>query len=202
MAAKSPAAVAISASAMPGPTVARFVEPVRPMRWNVIRIPHTVPNRPMNGATLAIVARNGTRFSSLFTSTAAARSSARSTAARLLRIGRGAASPGLAACAGDPELRVQLRVASLKHADERTGRQRRADRLHFGELRAAAKDVEKRRRLSPDGPIRQRLLKDDRPRNNRQQNQDCENDEVDGPRLAQDVGYIDIPDRGSALLHL
>jgi len=33
-------------------------------------------------------------------------------------------------------------------------------------------------------------------------NQDRENDEVDGPRLTQDVDYIDIPERGSALLHL
>ena len=37
-------------------------------------IPHTVPNRPMNGVMLAVVARKGTRFSSLLTSTDDARS--------------------------------------------------------------------------------------------------------------------------------
>ena len=36
---------------------------------NAIMMPHTVPNRPMNGAMLAVVARNGMRFSSLLTST-------------------------------------------------------------------------------------------------------------------------------------
>jgi hypothetical protein len=38
--------------------------------------PHTVPNSPMNGVMLAVVARNGTRFSSLPTSALVARSSA------------------------------------------------------------------------------------------------------------------------------
>src|SRR5688572_8762790 len=99
MAAPNPAAVAISASAIPGPTVARLVDPVAPILSNVIMIPHTVPNRPMNGAALAIVASIVTRFSSLATSDAEARSSARSTAGRLLRIGRDAGAPGLGAAA-------------------------------------------------------------------------------------------------------
>jgi hypothetical protein len=43
----------------------------------------------MNGVMLAVVAGNGTRRSSRFTSTAAALNSARSTAGRLLIIGRG-----------------------------------------------------------------------------------------------------------------
>ena len=51
-------------------------------------MPHTVPNRPMNGVMLAVVARKGTRFSSLLTSTDEARSKARSTAARLFKVGR------------------------------------------------------------------------------------------------------------------
>ena len=58
-------------------------------------MPQTVPNRPMNGVMLAVVARNVTRFSSLFTSADEARNNARSTAARLFRVGRGAAAPGL-----------------------------------------------------------------------------------------------------------
>ena len=59
MAAASPAAVAISASEMPGATTARFAEPCVPMLWNDVMMPHTVPKRPMNGAELAVVARKG-----------------------------------------------------------------------------------------------------------------------------------------------
>ena len=62
-------------------------------------IPQTVPKRPTNGVMLAVVARKGTRFSSLFTSTVDARSKARSTAVRLRKVGRGAGLPGLPAAA-------------------------------------------------------------------------------------------------------
>ncbi len=65
------------------------------MLWNDIMIPHTVPNSPMNGVMLATVARKGRRFSSLLTSTDEARSNARSTAARLFKVGRTAAVSGL-----------------------------------------------------------------------------------------------------------
>ena len=95
MAANRPAAVAISASAMPGATTPRLVEPTLAMRWNDVMIPHTVPNSPMNGVMLAVVASSGSRRSSLATSTAAARSSARSTAGRLFKVGRPGAAPGL-----------------------------------------------------------------------------------------------------------
>jgi len=80
---------------MPGATTPRFVEPVWPIPWNADMIPMTVPNRPMNGVMLAVVARNGTHFSSLATSTIVARSSARSSASRLLNVGRGAPAAGL-----------------------------------------------------------------------------------------------------------
>ena len=90
MAAKRPAAVAMSASAMPGATTARSVEPWAPMFEKADMMPQTVPNRPMNGVMLAVVARNVTRFSSLLTSADEARSNARSTAARLFKVGRGA----------------------------------------------------------------------------------------------------------------
>ena len=40
MAATSPTAVAISASAMPGATTPRLVEPVAPIPWNAIMMPH------------------------------------------------------------------------------------------------------------------------------------------------------------------
>ena len=82
---------------MPGATTPRFVEPVWPIPWNAAMIPHTVPNSPMYGVMLAVVARNVTRFSSLLTSTAAARKSARSSACRLRKVGRGAEVGGLAA---------------------------------------------------------------------------------------------------------
>src|SRR4051794_41940992 len=89
-------AVAIRASEIPGPTVARLVAPDAPIFRNAFMIPHTVPNRPMNGATLAMVARKVTRFSSLPSSTVDARRSARSTAGRLFRVGRPAGPAGLA----------------------------------------------------------------------------------------------------------
>src|SRR6185295_193012 len=95
IAAKSPAPVAISASAMPGATTARLVDPVWLMRSKAMMMPHTVPNRPTNGAMLAVVARNDTRRSSLLISTTDARIRARSTAVRLFRVGRPAGGRGL-----------------------------------------------------------------------------------------------------------
>ena len=49
MAAARPAAVLISASAMPGATATIEVEPWRPMSLKACMIPQTVPKRPMNG---------------------------------------------------------------------------------------------------------------------------------------------------------
>ena len=49
--------MAMSASAMPGATTARLAEPWDPMAWKELMIPTTVPNRPMNGPALAVVAR-------------------------------------------------------------------------------------------------------------------------------------------------
>src|SRR5580765_4149702 len=63
MAATRPMAVATSASAMPGATVARLAAPFAPMLRNEFMMPHTVPNRPMNGAALAVVPSSGTRLS-------------------------------------------------------------------------------------------------------------------------------------------
>ena len=60
MAANNPAAVAINASAIPGATTARLVEPVSPILWNEIMIPTTVPNNPIKGDTLAVVANSWT----------------------------------------------------------------------------------------------------------------------------------------------
>ena len=70
------------------PTTSRLVDPVSPMLRNAIMMPHTVPNSPMNGATLAVVASSGIRRSSLFSSTTDARVSDRSTAVKLFRVGR------------------------------------------------------------------------------------------------------------------
>ena len=57
-------------------------------------MPHTVPNSPMYGVMLAVVARKMSRFSSRETSVPAARSSARSSASRLFSVGRDAAAAG------------------------------------------------------------------------------------------------------------
>ena len=67
-----PAAVAISASAMPGATawievVACWVSPL-----NAMMMPTTVPNSPMNGDALAVEARYPRLFSSLVVSPMAA----------------------------------------------------------------------------------------------------------------------------------
>src|SRR3990170_8013199 len=59
IAAASPAAVAISASAMPGATVASVALPVWAMPEKAFMIPQTVPNRPMKGVALPVVARKG-----------------------------------------------------------------------------------------------------------------------------------------------
>ena len=88
-------------------------------------MPTTVPNSPMNGVMLAVVARNDTWCSSLFTSTTEARSSARSTAVEALqgwttggrpRTGTRVRRVGWRVL---PQLGGELRVAGLKEADER-----------------------------------------------------------------------------------
>src|ERR1051326_1721126 len=56
MAAKSPTAVAISASAMPGPTALRLVLPIALRSRNARMMPSTVPSNPINGVTDAVVA--------------------------------------------------------------------------------------------------------------------------------------------------
>ncbi len=56
MAAPRPSAVAISASEMPGATARSVALPAKPSAEKASMMPHTVPNRPMNGQTLAVVA--------------------------------------------------------------------------------------------------------------------------------------------------
>src|SRR3954469_22882536 len=87
---------------MPGATTPRLDDPCAPICWNEFMMPQTVPNRPMNGVMLAVVARNGRRASSFVISTVVARSSARSTASRLLRIGRPPVGDGFPASACPP----------------------------------------------------------------------------------------------------
>src|SRR5688572_5179835 len=77
MAANSPAAVAISASAMPGATIASVACCALPRPWNAPMIPQTVPKRPTYGLvepTVASVARLSSR-----------RSISRSCATRIVR---------------------------------------------------------------------------------------------------------------------
>ena len=75
IAAKSPAALAINASAMPGATTARLAFPARPMPSKALMIPTTVPNRPMYTVALAVVARNDMPRSSRSPSRAAPQAS-------------------------------------------------------------------------------------------------------------------------------
>src|SRR5512140_1602312 len=57
-AATRPAAVLMRASAMPGATTTIEVDPFEAICENEIRMPMTVPKRPMNGVAEAVVARN------------------------------------------------------------------------------------------------------------------------------------------------
>ena len=65
MAAASPAAVAISASEIPGATTARLAEPLKPIPLKDSIIPQTVPKSPMKGAVLPVVAKKDNVLSSL-----------------------------------------------------------------------------------------------------------------------------------------
>ena len=56
MATKSPMAVAMRASAMPGATVASDTLFIAPMAWKACMMPQTVPKSPMKGAVLEVVA--------------------------------------------------------------------------------------------------------------------------------------------------
>src|SRR6187399_2977450 len=130
MAAARPIAVVMRASAMGPATTGRLAEPIRPISSNALMIPQTVPNSPMNGVTLAVVARNVTRRSSRVASTVAARTSARERESRP-RTGGGGVHAGAA------HLLVHLGVAGLEDADQRAGAQLHTDGVDLGELAAA-----------------------------------------------------------------
>ena len=136
----------------------RLVEPVWPMLWNAIMMPHTVPNSPMNGAMLAVVARNGHALLELVDlddrraqqRAVDGRQALQSwTSGGRLRIG-----PSPSSRRGLAQLRGQLGVAGLKEPDQRAVAERAADRLDFGELAAAAEDVENCARLPRGAPER------------------------------------------------
>ena len=57
MAAARPAAVAISASEIPGATMAKVADPLAPIPLKVSMMPQTVPKRPIKGLALPVVAR-------------------------------------------------------------------------------------------------------------------------------------------------
>ena len=63
MAASKPKAVAKSASAIPGATIAKLVFLEIAIDWNEFIIPHTVPNNPINGAVDPTVAKKVKCFS-------------------------------------------------------------------------------------------------------------------------------------------
>ena len=58
IAANNPKAVAKSASAIPGATIAKLVFLETAIDWNEFIIPHTVPNKPIKGAVEPTVAKN------------------------------------------------------------------------------------------------------------------------------------------------
>ena len=105
MAANSPAAVVISASEMPGATARKVAAPAVPSPWKASMMPHTVPNRPMNGVTAPVVASQGRRLSRRVSSSEEAICVARCTPA----------------CGWDRRLLAQLVVGAFKHGDQRAG---------------------------------------------------------------------------------
>src|ERR1700736_3630435 len=84
IAVKRPAAVVNKASEMPGATACRLAEPAFPRPENASMMPHTVPKRPMNGETEAVVASQDMPFSVRRTSSAEASCMATVTACKLL----------------------------------------------------------------------------------------------------------------------
>src|SRR5258706_184568 len=64
---KSPAAVVIRASAMPGATARKLAAPAAPRPVKASITPQTVPNRPINGVTEPVVASQGTYLTGLRT---------------------------------------------------------------------------------------------------------------------------------------
>jgi hypothetical protein len=74
-----PASVAMRASEIPGATTARVADPRAPIPLKVSMIPQTVPNRPMKGLALPVVARNPRAVSIFVVSELQARFIARST---------------------------------------------------------------------------------------------------------------------------
>lgn len=74
-----------------------------------------------------------------------------------------------------PQLRRELRVAGLKQPDERTRAERAAHGLHFGELVAAAEDVEELRRLPGSAAERPQLVEHDPERQDRRQRENEQN---------------------------
>jgi len=163
----SPAAVAISASAMPGATTPRLVDPTLAMRWNDVMMPQTVPNSPMKGEMLAVVASTDSHRSIFVTSTAAARSSARSPTrgSSVLDVRRGLADCRSVAPPA-AQLRVQLGIARLK-MPAAGWHQRSAYGMHLGELRAAAEHVQEPRGLALDPIENAQSVKDNAPGHDR-----------------------------------
>ena len=165
------------------------------MLRNELMIPHTVPNSPMNGVMLAVVARNGTRLSSFVISTVVARSSARSTASRLFRVGRPAAAAGF----GGLGLRGRAAARSARHSRPGTGR-RAGSPTSAGQTACTSENLlllrntsRKRGRLALGAPERPELVKDDAPGSRREEQQDQKNDfgQRAGVRdEADDVGFV------------
>ena len=74
------------------------------------------------------------------------------------------------------QLRVQLHVAGLKDAGQRAARQRPADGVHVRELAAASEHVAESRRLALDAPELSKLEENDGPGCDGEQNEDDKND--------------------------
>ncbi len=172
----------MSASAIPGATTPRLVDPTLAMRWNDVMMPQTVPNSPMNGVMLAVVARMDIRRSSLETSTVAARSSARSTELRLFKVGRAGAPAGLAAfVAAWRSCVFSSAYPAWKIPTSGLLSNVRQTACTSENFAASPEDVEEPHRVVVGASERPQFLKDDRPRGDGEGGEDGEDDLGDGP---------------------
>src|SRR6185503_3724482 len=103
----------------------------------------------------------------------------------------------------DAELRVHLGVTRLEDADERRGPDRWTHGLHLRELAAAAERVEETGRVAVRCAECPELLKDDRPRRDREDHQDEQERLVDRRGFRDNPDYIAAPGKRSLFnLHL
>ncbi len=102
----------------------------------------------------------------------------------------------------ETELGCDLGIAGLKDADERARGKRRTNGLHVRKFLAATKYVEERRGLTRNGSIGQCLEQNDRPRGDREHDQNREDNLAEWTCIGQDLQHASAPSGRGSVLHL